>query len=109
MTTNAVAPPKGPEKMRRRSARTHFPDASSAVVAILPGRRCTRPQGPAVTKVTTQPSVAAEHMMENQTMKKAIFAVLTVLGISLATGALAPAANAYTYLFAPAQNAGGNS
>ena len=56
-----------------------------------------------------QPSVAAEHMMGNQTMKKAIFAVLTVLGISLATGALAPAANAYTYLFAPAQNAGGNS
>ena len=41
--------------------------------------------------------------------EKAIFAVLTVLGISLATGALAPAANAYTYLFAPAQNAGGNS
>jgi hypothetical protein len=48
-------------------------------------------------------------MKENQTMKKAIFVVLTVLGISLATSALAPASNAYTYLFAPAQNAGGNS
>ena len=61
---------------------------------------------PGCDESQTQPSVAAEHMMENQTMKKAIFAVLTVLGISLATGALAPAANAYTYLFAPAQNAG---
>jgi hypothetical protein len=42
-------------------------------------------------------------------MKKTIFAVLAVLGISLAAGALAPAANAYTYLFPPAQNGGGNS
>ncbi|HXA20932.1 MAG TPA: hypothetical protein VNW90_01450 [Acetobacteraceae bacterium] len=42
-------------------------------------------------------------------MKKAIFAVVTVLGVSLAMGALAPAANAYTYLFAPAANAGSNS
>jgi hypothetical protein len=42
-------------------------------------------------------------------MKKAIFAAVTVLGVSLATGALAPAANAYTYLFAPATNAGSNS
>jgi hypothetical protein len=33
-------------------------------------------------------------------MKKAIFAMLTVLGLSsLATGVLAPSANAYTYLF----------
>jgi hypothetical protein len=42
-------------------------------------------------------------------MKKTMFAVLTGLGIALATGALAPAANAYTYLFPPAQNAGSNS
>jgi hypothetical protein len=42
-------------------------------------------------------------------MKKTILAALAVLGISLATGALAPAANAYTYLFAPNQNAGNNS
>jgi hypothetical protein len=39
-------------------------------------------------------------------MKKTIFAALAVLGISLATGALAPAANAYTYLFPPCQNGG---
>jgi hypothetical protein len=42
-------------------------------------------------------------------MKKAIFAALAVLGISLATSALAPVANAYTYLFPPNQNEGGNS
>jgi hypothetical protein len=39
-------------------------------------------------------------------MKRAIFAVLTVLCISLATGMLAPAANAYTYLFPPCQGGG---
>jgi hypothetical protein len=38
-------------------------------------------------------------------MKKTIFAALAVLGISLAAGALAPAANA-VYLFPPSQ---GNS
>ena len=32
-------------------------------------------------------------------MKKAVFAMLTVLGVSLATGALAPTANAYTCPF----------
>jgi hypothetical protein len=42
-------------------------------------------------------------------MKKAIYAALAVLGISLATSALAPAANAYTYLFPPAQNSDGTS
>jgi hypothetical protein len=43
-------------------------------------------------------------------MRKTIVAALAVLGISLASGALAPAANASnTYLFPPAQNAGGNS
>ncbi len=42
-------------------------------------------------------------------MKKTIFAALAVLGISLATGALAPAANAYTYLFAPNESGGTNS
>jgi hypothetical protein len=44
-------------------------------------------------------------------MKKAIFAVLAVLGMSLAASALAPAANArtYTYLFPPHQNEGGNN
>jgi hypothetical protein len=42
----------------------------------------------------------------DRTMKKAIFAAIAVLGISLATGALAPAANAYTYLFPPCQNGG---
>ena len=41
-------------------------------------------------------------------MKKAIFAVLAVLGMSLAASALAPAANArtYTYLFPPHQTRG---
>jgi len=42
-------------------------------------------------------------------MKKAIFAALAVLGISLATTALAPAANAHTYLFESNQNQGSNS
>jgi hypothetical protein len=45
-------------------------------------------------------------------MKKAIFAALAVLGISLATTAFAPPANAYTYLFQANQNSdggGGNS
>ena len=37
-------------------------------------------------------------------MRKAIFAALAVLGLSLATTALAPAANAYTNLFPPNQN-----
>ena len=40
-------------------------------------------------------------------MKKTIFAALAVLGLSLATTAFAPAANAYTYLFAPTQNGDG--
>ena len=39
-------------------------------------------------------------------MKKAIFAILTVLGMSLATGVLAPA-NAYTYLFTSSHADGG--
>jgi hypothetical protein len=39
-------------------------------------------------------------------MKKAIFAALAVLGLSLATTAFAPA-NAYTYLFAPNENSDG--
>jgi hypothetical protein len=42
-------------------------------------------------------------------MKNAIFAALAVLGISLATGAIASAANAHTYLFPPNQNQGSNS
>jgi hypothetical protein len=42
-------------------------------------------------------------------MKKTKFAALAVLGIALATSALAPAANANTYLFPPAQNAASNS
>jgi hypothetical protein len=43
-------------------------------------------------------------------MKKAIFAALAVLGISLAASSLAPAANArtHTFLFPPHQNEGGN-
>ena len=40
-------------------------------------------------------------------MKKVIFAMLAVLGISLATGVLAPAANAYTYLFTSSHADGG--
>jgi hypothetical protein len=40
-------------------------------------------------------------------MTKMFFAALAVLGMSLATGG--PAANAHTFLFPPAQNAGGNS
>jgi hypothetical protein len=44
-------------------------------------------------------------------MTKAIFAVLAVLGMSLAVSALATVANARTdtYLFPPHQNEGGNS
>ena len=40
-------------------------------------------------------------------MRKAIFAVLTVLGVSLAVNALAPAANACTYT--PPPNEGNNN
>jgi hypothetical protein len=40
-------------------------------------------------------------------MRKAIFAVLTVLGMSLATGVLAPTASAYTYLFTSSHADGG--
>jgi hypothetical protein len=40
-------------------------------------------------------------------MKKAIFAMLAVLGVSLATGALAPTANAYTFPFASNHSDGG--
>ena len=40
-------------------------------------------------------------------MKKTIYAALAVLGISLATTALAPAANA-AYLFPPTQGSDGN-
>jgi hypothetical protein len=40
-------------------------------------------------------------------MKKVTFAMLTVLGMSLATGVLAPAANAYTYLFTSSHADGG--
>ena len=40
-------------------------------------------------------------------MRKSIFALLTVLGMSLATGVLAPAANAYTYLFTSSHADGG--
>jgi hypothetical protein len=40
-------------------------------------------------------------------MKKATFAMLTVPGMSLATGVLAPAANAYTYLFTSSHADGG--
>jgi hypothetical protein len=42
-------------------------------------------------------------------MKKAIFAALAAMGISLATTALAPVANAHTYLFQANQNEGANS
>jgi hypothetical protein len=42
-------------------------------------------------------------------MKKAIFAALAVLGMSLATTALAPVANAHTYLFQANQNEGANN
>ena len=42
-------------------------------------------------------------------MKKTIFAVTARSGHLAGNGALAPAANAYTYLFPPAQNGGGNS
>lgn len=42
-------------------------------------------------------------------MKKMIFAALAVLGLSLATTALAPVANAHTNLFPPNQNEGNNN
>jgi hypothetical protein len=44
-------------------------------------------------------------------MRKAIFAVLAVLGISLVANALAPVANArtHTYLFPPPDHEGANN
>ena len=42
-------------------------------------------------------------------MRKAIFATLAVLGLSLAATALAPAAYAYTYLFPPHQHEGSSN
>ncbi len=42
-------------------------------------------------------------------MRKAIFAVLAVLGISLAANAVASAANTHTYLFPAHQGDGGNN
>lgn len=42
-------------------------------------------------------------------MKKAIFAALAVLGVSLAATALAPVANAYTSVFPPSQGGDGGS
>jgi hypothetical protein len=39
-------------------------------------------------------------------MRKAIFAAIALLAVSLATGALAPAAYAYTQIFPPNENAG---
>jgi hypothetical protein len=42
-------------------------------------------------------------------MRKAIFATLAVLGLSLAATALAPLAQAGTYLFPPNQNEGANN
>ena len=42
-------------------------------------------------------------------MRQTIFAMLAVLGCSLGAAAMAPAANAYTYLFPPHQNDGGNN
>lgn len=97
--------------MRRRSAWTHFADAWSAALSGLSARPMHAiPEGPAGTQSTTQTGSVTDGAHEgDRTMKKTIFAVLAALGISLATGALAPAANAYTYLFPPAQNGGGNS
>jgi hypothetical protein len=45
----------------------------------------------------------------DKTMRKAIFATLAVLGLSLAATALAPLAQAGTYLFPPNQNEGANN
>jgi hypothetical protein len=42
-------------------------------------------------------------------MRKPILPALAVLGMSLASSALAPAANAYTYLFPPHHGDGGNN
>jgi hypothetical protein len=42
-------------------------------------------------------------------MRKTIFTALAVLGLSLATTALAPTADAATYLFPPHQNEGANN
>jgi hypothetical protein len=39
-------------------------------------------------------------------MRKAIFAAIALLAVSLATGAFAPPANAYTQIFPPNENAG---
>jgi hypothetical protein len=40
-------------------------------------------------------------------MRKSVFALLTVLGMSLATGVLAPTADAYTYLITSSHADGG--
>ena len=42
-------------------------------------------------------------------MKRSIFAMLAILGLSLAIGALTPAAIAGAQLFPPNQNGGDNS
>jgi hypothetical protein len=39
-------------------------------------------------------------------MKNAVLVALAVLGLSLVTTALAPSANAHTYLFSPNANSG---
>jgi hypothetical protein len=39
-------------------------------------------------------------------MRKAILAAVALLAVSLATGAFAPPANAYTQIFPPNENAG---
>lgn len=69
----------------------HYPIVSSA-----------NDEKPSTVLATTQ------HQGE-KTMRKAIFAALAVLGLSLATAAVASAANANSYLFPPNQNEGSNS
>jgi hypothetical protein len=39
-------------------------------------------------------------------MRKAIFAAIALLAVSLGTGVFVPAANAYTQVFPPNQNGG---
>ncbi len=61
------------------------------------------------THEKTSTGLATTQHQGEKTMRKAIFAALAVLGLSLATTAMASAANANTYLFAPNQNEGSNS
>ena len=111
----AVAAPVPPEssgerlfkKSQRRSEWTHFAAASFApcsTLSELAMRQDAEPDWGAVLKTKTMLR-RGRSATRRLTMRKAIFATLAVLGLSLATTALAPTANASkTYLYQANQN-----